>query len=410
MREGVPERERIAGDMLYPGSVHILAGAPDTGKTTLSLSWALEVIRSGEQVMFLDEEGGRGIVLDRLKSLGATDKECESLAYYPFPGRSKEQWTRAGWADLKAELTEVQPALVLVDSAAAVLAAAGLDENSAADTALLWHAFKWMARSQFGAAVIVIDHVTKNAEDSRYSRGSGAKVADSDVMYRVDLIKPFSRQDDGVVKLVVTKDREGYLKRHTRLEVLRGPLRFEPADADESSPEPQRFQPTVYMERVAAVLAANQELPGWKPMSKNQLEKAVDGRAQYKRDALAELLTQGYVEATAGSYGTVYKLTRPYSTTTSSNLVQPRPDEPDDPRPTSSRPYRGTRVDGTTLGEPLNGSQRDEVRELDHLFGEGGSPLAASKGRRPDDRPAATFAEIEQLLSAADPQTTERSV
>lgn len=242
--DGMPEPEMLAGGMLYRTGVHMLSGAPDTGKTTLSLSWALEVIRAGHRVMFIDEEGGPRIVARRLADLGATPEECEAIDYFPFPGRSKTQWTPAEWRDLNEALKAGGPALVLIDSAAAVLAAAGLDENAAADVSVLWHAFTRMSRSKHGCAVVVIDHLAKNAEDSRYSRGSGAKLAASDVAYRLDMLKPFSRQDDGLVRVIVTKDREGYLLRAQRLRVLREPLRFEPEPADGEQPaEPARMPP-----------------------------------------------------------------------------------------------------------------------------------------------------------------------
>jgi hypothetical protein len=61
--------------------------------------------------------------------------------------------------------------------------------------------------------VVVIDHDTKASEQSRYARGSGAKLAASDVQYKVEIKKPFTRSDSGLLKLTVSKDRRGYLHR-----------------------------------------------------------------------------------------------------------------------------------------------------------------------------------------------------
>jgi KaiC/GvpD/RAD55 family RecA-like ATPase/DNA-binding transcriptional ArsR family regulator len=229
LRGEVPEPDMLADGTLYRGAVHLLAGQPDSGKTTLGACWALAVIRKGGSVMFLDEEGGKLITADRLASAGWTADEAESVAYYPFPGRTRHQWTREGWADLADELREHRPDMILIDSAAATLAAAGLDENSNADVAVLWYALMMMARTSWlRPAVVIIDHVTKAEPEGRYSRGASAKLAMSDVMYRADVLRAWSRYEDGAVRLVVTKDRPGWLRRHQRLRVLRNPLRFEP--------------------------------------------------------------------------------------------------------------------------------------------------------------------------------------
>ena len=110
-------------------------------------------------------------------------------------------------------MSHVRPDLVLADSAAAFLARAGLDENSAADVTRFWQNVLVPLGREHGAAVLVIDHDTKNGAQSRFSRGSGAKLAASDVMIKVELIKAFSRTENGVLRLTVTKDRRGWLHR-----------------------------------------------------------------------------------------------------------------------------------------------------------------------------------------------------
>jgi KaiC/GvpD/RAD55 family RecA-like ATPase len=246
LRGEVPAPDMIADGALYRGQVHLLAGAPDTGKTSLALCWALAVIRKGGTVLFIDEEGGRLIIARRLESVGYSADEAGVIAYYPFPGRSREDWTvgSSGWRDLVDELGQCWPDLIIIDSAAGVLAAAGLDENSNADVAVLWHALTVIARApRLLPAIVIIDHVTKAEPESRYSRGASAKLAASDVMYRADLIRAWSRHEDGAVRLVVTKDREGYLRRHQRFRVLRDPLRFAPDEAAEIGPDPGTWAP-----------------------------------------------------------------------------------------------------------------------------------------------------------------------
>ena len=118
----------ICGDVLYRGGVHTLTGAPDCGKTTLACWWMLRAVREGGSVLFLDEEGGREIVVEKFQALGA--KQGERIGYIQFPSRS---WDAGDIAMLSDILAERRPDIVAWDSSAAFLARAGLDENAAAD-------------------------------------------------------------------------------------------------------------------------------------------------------------------------------------------------------------------------------------------------------------------------------------
>lgn len=207
---GVKIPERIADDMLYVGGLHSIAGPPDSGKTTIALHWALQLLQQGKPVCFLDEEGGQEIVAERLISLGAKSSDMNLLTYVPFPGK---MWDDGDIAGLMEFLDSVRPAMVLWDSSAAFLARAGLDENSAPAVTHWWARVLTPIARELRAAVVVIDHDTKASEQSRYARGSGAKLAASDVQYKVEMKSPFNRNESGVLRLTVTKDRRGYLHR-----------------------------------------------------------------------------------------------------------------------------------------------------------------------------------------------------
>ena len=65
-----------------------------------------------------------------------------------------------------------------------------------------------------GAAVIAIDHDTKSAEPSRYARKeSGAKLAATDVAYKIEPVDPFSRGTDGISRLTITDGAGGCIAR-----------------------------------------------------------------------------------------------------------------------------------------------------------------------------------------------------
>lgn len=213
---GPMEPQRLAGGMLYAGGLHCIAGAPDCGKTTLALYWAVQLLSEGKKVAFFDEEGGPEVVAEKLISLGATISDTENLIYCPFPGKS---WDDGDVAALMEYLTENKPDMVLWDSSAAFLARAGLDENSAPAVTNWWARVLTPLARELGAAVLVIDHDTKSSEQSRYARGSGAKLAALDVQFKVEIKRPFSREQDGLLKFAVTKDRRGYLHREWLVQI-----------------------------------------------------------------------------------------------------------------------------------------------------------------------------------------------
>ena len=211
---GVQAPTFVADGMLYRGGLHCIAGAPDSGKTTLALHWAVKLLTVGQRVAFFDEEGGQEIIAEKLISLGAKPRDMENLVYVPFPGK---QWDDSDVEALMEFLTENRPDMCLWDSSAAFLARAGLDENSAPAVTNWWARVLTPLARDLGAAVLVIDHDTKSSEQSRYARGSGAKLAALDVQFKIEIVTPFSRQQSGELKFRVSKDRRGWLYRDWRV-------------------------------------------------------------------------------------------------------------------------------------------------------------------------------------------------
>jgi hypothetical protein len=209
----------LCDGLLYRGAVHCLSGPPDSGKTTLACWWMLQAVRDGGRVLFLDEEGGRPLVVEKFQALGAIPGE--RIGYVPFPGRS---WAFDDVAMLAALISDRKPAVIAWDSSAAFMARAGLDENAAADVTGFYSRVLMPAARLYDAAVLVIDHDTKSAEPSRYARGSGAKLAATDVAYKIAPVKPFSKTQNGLSKLLVTKDRRGWLHRSREVTFRGGPV------------------------------------------------------------------------------------------------------------------------------------------------------------------------------------------
>jgi KaiC/GvpD/RAD55 family RecA-like ATPase/predicted transcriptional regulator len=193
-------------DVLVRGQTHLVFGEPESGKTILAIRWMLDAVAAGETVVFVDEESGARSVADKLRAMraGAVD---QGLHYFPFP--SLDATKSATFQDT---LDGLQPALVVFDSMTDLLAASGLDENSGVEvTGWFKSVAEPLSRRPYSPAVVIIDHVSKDTLNTRYSVGSRAKKAKSDVMWLVQRDGAFDRVTTSDVELIRQKNRPGTL-------------------------------------------------------------------------------------------------------------------------------------------------------------------------------------------------------
>jgi hypothetical protein len=278
--------------ILYPGKRHVFSGAQESAKTLAAYVCGLCVIRAGSSIVLVDFEMGEYDAKRRFRELGATDEELELVAYVE---------PQSPATPLAIErLAQIEPGLVIIDAAAGAFAAEGLDDNSRRDVELWAQAWVnpfWRAN----IATLVLDHVTKNAETrGNYAIGSERKVGGVDVHIGFSVIDPIKRGGAGRYKIVTHKDRGGFLKRGKLAEFA---LRSDPAthsiswefepftEADEEHP----FRPTHLMEKVSRFVEMQPA-----PVSRNEVEKAVAGKAEALRTALDVLTGEGYLEESKG--------------------------------------------------------------------------------------------------------------
>jgi hypothetical protein len=207
--------------------------------------WMLRHIRDGGHVMLLDEESGPEQAAEKFLDLGATADELSppGFTYVPFPARG---WNTADLGQLHELIRERKPGIIGWDSAAAFLAIAGQDENSATDVTAFWQRVLVPCARQFSAAVLALDHITKNGEHGGYGRGSGAKKAASDVQYILDVVKQFNRTENGILRLTTApgKDRRGWLAMAYEVHVRIGtPLAIEITEASGTDANVQEMKP-----------------------------------------------------------------------------------------------------------------------------------------------------------------------
>jgi AAA domain len=232
-------RPRTLDNLLYPRKLHSVAGEPGCGKTGVALWFLLRVMSLGYPVMMVDEEAGADQTMDLLSAFGADSAATDKLFhYYPFPGA---RWmSEHDLGMLHKTMAEVSPVLAVFDSTSAMLSAAGLSENDPGDVTRFWNKVLLPLGRQFGCAVLVTDHDSKDGMTSRYARGTTAKLAVVDVAFKLSAVTRYTRDQDGLLEFRVTKDRLGCLHENWQVTVTRDPLTFAWAKGKPPGPAPRR--------------------------------------------------------------------------------------------------------------------------------------------------------------------------
>jgi hypothetical protein len=213
IRKGVPEPEWVIPGILYAGHVTWMQGEPGDGKTLLALRWLLDTVNAGRNVMLIDEESGLRMTAERLAMMGADPDLLDArLHYYERPGLTTHE---DDVLSLVQEARTLRPDLVVLDSAADSITQSGISEDSSTEVTGWYKTLIAPLAFDYGAAVLVIDHVPKPGKDSvkGYARGSGAKKAKTDAAWKVEKVSDFGIDPPtiGLVELRRDKDRLGRL-------------------------------------------------------------------------------------------------------------------------------------------------------------------------------------------------------
>lgn len=196
--------------LLYPGKVHSFYGESESGKSWLAQIACAEVVKSYQKVVYIDFESDALDIANRLKILGVTKPEAMAYFRYIRPERRVIP-DDPSWLAL---LEEGAATLIVIDGVTEALTMweKATKEN---DDITAWMREFPRALAKSGAAVVLVDHITKNAETrGRFAIGGQAKLATIDgAAYLIEPIRNLAPGAQGALTVRVTKDRPGSVRR-----------------------------------------------------------------------------------------------------------------------------------------------------------------------------------------------------
>jgi hypothetical protein len=288
--------------MLYPGRVNALHGAPESMKSWLAQMAVVEVLQARGQVLYLDFESEAPEVAARLLALGASHEHLISGLNYVRPAEAFD--AQAALTLVESTDIEYGYGATIIDGVTASMDLCGKDLNSNSDVAAWWQSFVSPLRGWTEGPVVMVDHVVKSREGRNgYAIGAQHKQAAIDgAIFGLTMTQPFGRGRIGIAKIKVEKDRPGALRAHTNGSGELAQLRMASGEdgqivselllpAGGEAGEDHGWQPTGHMDAISRALESSPA-----PLTQNDIEHLVPGRVAYKRQALAALVANGYVE------------------------------------------------------------------------------------------------------------------
>lgn len=200
--------------IFYLNQVNLVFGDPETGKTWLCLWCAASKLISDptSRVAVVDmDHNGPTATATRLLAFGVPKEVLSD----PNRFRYVEPDDRVHMALVIADLAEWRPTIAVIDSLGELMPLYGANSYSGDDfTDVNARVLKPLAKA--GAAVLVIDHLSKGADSRNFGPvGTAAKRrAIGGVSLRVTVKDAFTPGSGGAAYLKINKDRHGGLREH----------------------------------------------------------------------------------------------------------------------------------------------------------------------------------------------------
>lgn len=215
--------------LLYPGRVNLLFGRPEAAKSFIALRMLLDHLSSNPtaRALYLDMEDDpetlatRSLLLESRARDGATWELLSRMTYVRPEGPldvmlldpPRSSTPKANREFFRDELAHWQPEVIVVDGVTALYGMHGLDTNKATDTDKVTSWLKALCGSG-DRTVLVIDHVNKGSQRGSMATGSQHKIAMvQGTALQAWVVRPPRPDSEGLVKLLVVKDRPGEVRR-----------------------------------------------------------------------------------------------------------------------------------------------------------------------------------------------------
>lgn len=206
--------------LFYPGKVSALVGPPESAKSWVAQYVVSQEIMAGNTAMYLDFEDSDKGIIGRMRYLGVPPAVGRENFLYADP---KGALTPEAARELFSNLDIHRPTVVIVDGLGAVMA---MHNHEMKDNTEYIRFFQLLLEplTRSGAAVIVIDHTSKDADETNnYAIGAQAKLQMiTGVQIRVQAVKKFGRGKEGRLRLAINKDRPGGVREHSEFRVFKG--------------------------------------------------------------------------------------------------------------------------------------------------------------------------------------------
>jgi hypothetical protein len=197
--------------LIYSGRVHSIYGESESGKSWVAQIASAEMLKDDKKVIYIDFESDPSDVVGRLKSLGVSRANLLQYFTYIRPDGPRDADDPYWQAILESGSAE----LIIIDGVTESLTMWG-GETKDNDAITRWmRIFPRTVATASGAAVVLIDHITKNAETrGRFAIGGQAKLATIDgAAYLVEPLEALAPGRVGSLTMRVTKDRPGYIRK-----------------------------------------------------------------------------------------------------------------------------------------------------------------------------------------------------
>lgn len=207
---------RVDGEgLFYAGKVHSLHGETESGKSWIAQYAAAQCLLSADDTaaLYVDFEDNAADVGNRLVCLGVPQDVVDDPARFVYVHPSYP-------LTVEAERTAFDTLLsrrfdfAVIDGVTEAMALSGFSTDRNTEVAA-WQLEQPRAiASRTGAAVVCIDHVTKDADTrGRHAIGSQHKLAGLDgAAFVVEIEHPFGEGKAGVSTVRIAKDRPGKLR------------------------------------------------------------------------------------------------------------------------------------------------------------------------------------------------------